>query len=309
MQHFFITIFLLAGISLSAQAASSKLLDKIAAIVDDNIITLSQVKRIQSNVPARRSISPMIYTKNKYSKKEVIKIIINKYLIRNYLQTVGYVISDEQVDSQIKQTEKRLRLTRPQLLDFLKSNKMSFQEYFQLTKETIEYMSLFLPRVIVPLVSISEYEIKNFYYKKNANNKTLSFRYTLNDFSFPRKKISKKDLGNIKNILANFQITGNLPSKLQDIETNVISDVTEDGLLPLIKKALKKTNEGSFTNPVLLNDEFHVFFIKKKDLVASEKFLQVKKQIEAELKEIKIKSVVNSWFDREQTKHFVKYNL
>lgn len=309
MKYLVLFSLLLSAASAFAKPANSKLLDKIAAIVDDNIITHSQVKRIQNNIAARKNISPMIFTKNNYSAKEVVDILVHKYLIRDYLQGVGYVITDEQVDSQIKQTEKRLNLTRKQLLDFLKSNNMSFQEYFQLTRETIEYMSLFLPRVIAPLVSISEHEVKNYYYKKNSKNKTLSFKYTLNDFSISKSKIKKSDLKNIKDILTNFQITGNLPSQLQDVETSVIADVTEDGLMQSIKKELKKVHEGKFTNPIILNGDYHIFFVKKKDLVASEQFLQVKKQIKAELREVKMKSVVQSWFDREKSKHFVKNNL
>lgn len=286
------------------------ILDKIAAVYNDKTITLSEINRIQNNIAARKSIAPMIFSKDKYSKKEVLDIILHEYLVRSYLETVGYVITDQQVEGQIKQTQTRLGLSRKQLLDFLKSNNISFKEYFQLTKQTIEYMSLFLPRVIIPLVSISEQEVKNYYYKKNSHNKTLAFKYTLHDYSFPKTtKVKSSDLKNIDNILANFQITGNLPSNLQDIQTSLISDVTEDGLLPSIKKALSSTNEGAFTKPVTLNGDLHIFFVKKKDLVESEQYQRAKKQIELELKEKKIKSVIQSWYQREKSKHFIKIHL
>ncbi len=300
---------LILNINNALAKSQDKLLDKIAIVIDDNTVTLSKLKRIQSNIPARRSIAPMIYEKDKYSYRELAEMQINKYLIRSYLQTIGYIITNDQVESQIKQTEKRLGLTRAQLLSFLKNNNMSFEEYFQLTKETIEYMSLFVPRVIIPLVSISDQEIKNYYYKKNRSKKTLSFKYTLHDYSIAKNKVKNSILKNINNILANFQLTGNLPAELQDMQTNVIADVTEDGLIPSIKQQLKRTNEGEFTRPIILNGDYHIFFVKKKDLVESEEFLQIKKQLAAELKEKKIKNVIKSWFQREKAKHFIKINL
>ena len=47
-------------VSLNA-AAAPKLLDKIVAIVDDKVVTLSEVKRVQEGMEARANISPMIY--------------------------------------------------------------------------------------------------------------------------------------------------------------------------------------------------------------------------------------------------------
>ena len=289
--------------------AKPQLLDKIAAIVDEHIITLSEINRIKSNLMARKSIAPMIYSRTNYSAKEITNIIINKFLIRSYLQTLGYIISDEQVDSQIEQTQKRLHLTKQQLLDFLQNNNISYKEYFELTRETIEYMSLFVPRVILPLVSISDYELKNYYYSKHKNRQTMSFRYTLNDFSIAKSKVSPSDLKNIDNILLNFQITGNLPSNLQDIDTNVIQDVSEDGLMPAIRKALASTAEGHFAPPIVLNGDYHFFFIKKKDIGESEDFLENKKKLKAELKEKKINEIISSWISREKFKHYIKILL
>jgi peptidyl-prolyl cis-trans isomerase SurA len=308
MKFFTLITLLLINTTLFAKNKDI-VLDKIAAIYNDKTITLSQINRIQKNIAARKSIAPMIFSKDKYSKQEILDIIIHEYLVRSYLETIGYVITDQQVEGQIKQTQKRLGLSRKQLLNFLKSNNISFKEYFQLTRHTIEYMSIFLPKVIIPLVSISEQEIKNYYYKKNSDNKTLAFKYTLHDYIFSKKDITKKNLKNINNILSNFQITGNLPSNLQDMQTSLITDVTEDGLMPKIKKALSKTNEGAFSKPVILNNDLHIFFVKKKDLVESEEFQRAKKQIEIELRQKKISSVIKSWYDRERAKHFIKIHL
>ena len=299
-----ITFFLL----LHGSNIEAKLLDKVVAVIDDEIITLSQVERIKNNINGRKEISPQIYNKSNYDINELVKIIIHSRLIREKLSTLGYIISDDQVESQIKNTEKRLGLTRDNLLTFLRSNKTTFEEYFELTREAIEF-NIFASRVIQPLISITEQEIKNEFYKKNSSNASLSFKYTLVDFSLAKSKMKKNMLKNFKKVLGNFQNSGNIPSNYSSVETNILGDISEDGLTNKLNKLLKKTNEGSFSKPILISDSYHVFFVKKKDLVESSLFVKQKESIKRSLYEKVSNQITSLWFQRESNKHYIKYFL
>ena len=151
------------------------LLDKIVAVIDDTPYTLSQVKRRMANIEARRGISPFIYRPGeKVDQQYIVKAMINQSLIRSHLTEMGHFVGDGQVERQIGETQRRLGLSRKALLDFLRNNKMTFDEYFELVKESIEF-NIFQETVIRPLVSVTDQEIKNEYYKRNKENKTLSF--------------------------------------------------------------------------------------------------------------------------------------
>jgi peptidyl-prolyl cis-trans isomerase SurA len=290
-------------ITLNANAA---LLDKMIAVFNDKVITLSQIKRVHQNLTARRNISPGVYSKPKYTDSEVSKIIINKHLIREKLAEVGYIINDDQVESQIKSTEKRLRLNREALLQFLKSNNMTFDEYFEIIRETIEY-NIFYSRVIRPLISITEQEIKNYYYHNNLKNKTIAFRYNLIDFSMDASKMSSKMKGNFKNMLRKFQTNGVLPNKYSALETNELGNITEEGLTAPLKKLLKRTDEGKFSNPIKMGNDYHVFFIKRKDLVASSDYKKARLKIREQLFQRSASKVTTLWFKREKNKHYIKF--
>lgn len=276
------------------------------AVYDDQIITLSQIQRIQDNVLARKNISPMLYRKNNYSNQDLINLTIRSFLIREKLSKIGYVISDDQVESQIKSTEERLKLTRESLLEFLEGNNLTFEEYFEITRNTIEF-NIFISKVIYPLISITEQEVKNFFYKENISNKTLSFQYSLVDFYIDRKKVTKNMLNNFQTVLKQFQIDGTLPKDFADIETNILGEVNEDGLTALLKNVLKSTNEGSFSIPVLIGDDYHVFFVKKKDLTESHLFQKAKENIKLKLYESLSKKVTSLWLEREKNKHYIRY--
>jgi peptidyl-prolyl cis-trans isomerase SurA len=295
-------VFLFMFIISSAQA---KLLDKVMAVVDNQVITLSQAKRMTKTLNARKNISPMIYNTKKLSTNQAVDIFVRRQFIRSRLSEIGIEIQDEQVEAQIKNTEKKLGVDRAALLQFLESNGITFDEYFEIIRETMEH-NYFSMRVIRPLISVTEQEIKNSFYKK-SKDKTLSFKYNLVDFSLEKRKFKKGMLNNFKNILKKFQTSGNLPSNFSDVDTNSLGDITEDGLTKKLKKLLKETDQGSFSDPILIGNDYHIFFVKNKDLVESEIFLKEKEKIRGLLMAQSAKAIADSWFNQASSKHYVKY--
>jgi peptidyl-prolyl cis-trans isomerase SurA len=288
--------------------ASAKLLDKLLAVIDDKVITLSRVQRIDKNILSFKNIAPQIYYKSKFSNQELVELLIERKLIRSGLETIGYVIGEQEVESQIKSIERRLGFDRPALITFLKENKISFDEYFNNIRETIEF-DLYNSRIIRPLISITEQEIKNTFYKKNSKNNTLAFRYTLVDFSMPTSSLNKSNLKKVPQILKNYQETGQLPNYLKDIETNVIENVTADDLNTKLSNLLKSTKEGDFTSNFKLSGDYHFYFIKKKDLVQSAPYLKARPRIRAKIYERESSRISKLWFEREKNKHYIKYFL
>ncbi|MBL6991984.1 MAG: peptidyl-prolyl cis-trans isomerase [Bacteriovoracaceae bacterium] len=297
--------YLILVLSVMPSFSSAKLLDKIVAIVDDNIFTLSQIKRVQTNLIARNNISPIIYAKTDYTEDQIAEIMIRKIIIRHKLSEQGILIGDDQVKMQIKQTKTNLNITHDALMDFLQMNNITYEEYFELSRESIEF-SYFNHRVISPLITISEQDIKNAFYKENESNNTLAFKYTLVDFSLDKDQFKPGMVKEFKKILKEFQVTGNLPERFKDVATNVLGDIAEDGLFEDLRVALKKTDEGSFTDPILLAGQYHVFFVKKKDLVESDLYLDVKPKIKNQLYKEVTKQITDLWFQREKNKHYIK---
>lgn len=305
MKKFVVALFLVSSTFLAWGAPQAKLLDKTLAVIDDQVFTLSMVKRVMASLAVRRNISGMIYSKTDYSQAEIVEIQMRKILIRSKLSELGYVISDDQVESQVKETEQRLGLKREQLLQFLSTNNFTFDEYFELVRESIEF-NLFITRVIQPLISVTEQEIKNAYFRKNVDNKALNFRYNLVDFSLAKKDYKNFAKDEMKEALVRYQADGHLSEKMRNLDTTDLGDVAEDGLAANVREQLKKTDEGAFTEVVLINDRHHVFFLKKKDLVESERYLKEKEQIKDQLFEELSRKMLDVWTQREKNKHYIR---
>ncbi len=288
-------------------SVQAKLLDKIAAIVDDNIITLSQIVRTGKNLAIKKNVAPMIYDKENFSNEELLNIAINKFLIRAKLTEIGYSITDDQVEAQIKSNEKRLNVDRKALMTFLKQQGSTFDEYFETLREAIEY-SYFINRVISPTIAISEQDVKNTYFKKNIKDARLNFKYTLIDYAIT-KDLSKSEKTQMVEIVKQYRINSVLPESFSTMTTSNLDDMTEEGIAPELKNLLKQTDEGALTSIINLNGQYHVFYIAKKDLVESEAFSKQKEKIRDDLFEAAVKTEVSLWLDREKNKHYIKISL
>lgn len=298
-------LFLALLFTLSAEA---KLLDKISAIVDDNIITLSQVQRIHKSLPIKKNVAPMIYDRSSYSNEEITNLLVNKFLIRAKLAELGYTITDDQVEAQIKANEKRLNVDRKALMTFLKQQGSTFDEYFETLREAIEY-SYFINRVISPTIAVSEQDVKNAYFKRNIKDTRMNFKYTLIDYSIGRDIMPKLDKGQLEEVVKQYRINGVLPESFSTLSVNNLGDITEEGIAPELKNLLKHTDEGTLSAPIVLNGQHHVFFIAKKDLVESEEFTSQKDKLREELFETAVKAESAVWFERERNKHYIKISL
>lgn len=286
-------------------SSSEKLLDKIVAVVNTRVISLSEIKRMENTLEARREVSPMIFSEKTYNQKQLLEIMIKSFIIRDKINAQGYVINDDAVEGRIKMTEDRLGLKRADLLQFLKGKGLTYEEYFEIIRETMEY-NIFAQRIIAPLISVTEQEIKNEYYKRNSANNALSFKYNLVDFYISEDKLIDKDQQRFLAVLKDYQLTGKLPGEFRDLETNPLNDLNEDGLSKELAAALKTTAEGSFSKPISLNKNLHVFYVQKKDLVESQDFAKRKDAIQNDIFLSKGKSVTDHWFDREFSNYYIK---
>ena len=301
-RFFFLLVFLFSS------SIEAKILDKIAAVFNDNIITLSQVQRLSKIIPIKKNVAPMIFSKNSFTSEELLQISINKFLIRSKLAELGYTITDDQVDSQIKSNEQRLGVDRASLKNFLKEQNTTYDEYFETLREAIEF-SYFVNRVISPMISISEQDIKNTFYKNNARDSRMNFKYTLVDYAISRTVVPTLNKNQFEDIVKQYRINSVLPENFSTMTVANLDEINEEGLAPELINLLKNTDEGSLTSPIILNNQHHIFQVAKKDLVETEAFVAQKDKIKDQLFEKAVKTETEIWFERERNKHYIKISL
>ncbi len=300
MRTFLFSTFILFSLNLKA-----KQIDKIALVVNDTTFSLSQIKRIQDTVAIRKNVSPLVYDKNSFELSEITEKLINRQMIKAKLSEIGYSVGDDYVEDQIKANEKKLGVNRTSLIQFLNQQGFNFDEYFETIREAIEY-SIFIQRVVGPIISITDQEIKNTYYKTNAKNSRMNFKYSLVDYSSGNDSAK----GNaFYNALLSYRKSNVIGEDFKDFSSTNLDDITEEDISSDLSKALKETDEGTLTKPIMVAGRLHVFYIQKKDLVESSAYQQEKEKIRNALFEKAVVGEAREWFMRERNKHFIKNNL
>ena len=116
-------------------------------------------------------------------------------------------------------------------------------------------------------------------------------------------------LNSFSSVMTKFNKDGILPNNFKNIDSKAIEDITDEGLEANLKKLLKNTDEGSFSAPILIDHQYHVFYVKNKNLVESEEFQKSKDLIRAKLFQAHSDNMISLWFKRVQNKHYIKYFL
>ena len=298
----------LIGSALFMCSSQATLLDKVAGVVNDKVYTLSEITRVKNTLSIRKEIAPYLYTMKGQSSSDVLSILQNSYIIKDKLSELGFVVSDDAVESRIKQTEKGLRLTRPELLKFLNSKGISFSEYHEILRQAMEH-SIFQRRIIAPLVTITDQELKNYYYKMNSSNKSLSFNYKVVDFVIDEKLVLKSDLKRLPEIFETYKKTGIIPAIYNSVSKNDLGLISEEDLPKQLSKVLKSTNEKSFSKLYISDGIIHSFYLEEKNLAESSDYLQKRAKIQNEIFLQRSKHISQNWFSREALNYYTVNNI
>lgn len=284
----------------------SKLVDKVAGVINDKVYTLSEIKRIQNTLSVRKEIAPFIYLNERLSSSDILDLLHNSFIIKDKLSELGFVIGDDTVEARISETQKQLQLTRPQLLSFLKSKGITMNEYFELIRSAMEY-KVFQQRIISPLITITDQEVKNRFYKLSTNKNALSFKYNVTDYILSRSSVSKSDFKRLPKIFQDYRKTGNIPAIYSNFSINDLGEVSDEDLPKELSSLLKKTDENSFSSVYVKGRTLHLFFITKKELAESQEYISVKPRLYSMILQERSQKVARNWLSREALQyHIVK---
>ena len=280
-------------------------------MVDENPILMSEINTkvktgplvLISDFPADEKSEPF---------QRALQDSINFQLMKAAAEELEIEIADEEVESQITKILDNQKASRSQLAEFLKQQGKSYADYKQDFRNQL-LLRRFQGRVIMPLVKISEEQIRSFYLEKSGKS-AESITFDIKQLLIPvdsgasiKAKQAKKEL-----IEEAFQkISGGLDfdkaAKLYSSSQGVslMKAVKVNDLAPDIKKAVQFLDKGEVSLPVETGVGYHLFYIVKKDYAGDSKYLKQKRQLEFELRNREINSQLKLWLESERQKRKV----
>lgn len=193
---------LAAALAMPVQS-SAEVVDRIVAIINDSIITMSELNAATAIALDKLSLEEKTDSKKTVElKSRILDSLIEQKLIKQASDKAGIEISEREVDNAVEDVKKQNDMTQDALLLALAQNGLTYREYREQLKEQIRQVK-FINKEFRSKIGIQSEEIED-YYKQNIDEFIGPATYRIQMIFVPSndKTLMKKRLDIIKDGLA-----------------------------------------------------------------------------------------------------------
>lgn len=284
--------------------AQGRLLDKTAAVVNGDVITLSDSSYFKKNLKLRHELDPFLnfFAKGPETDQEIVNYLVQEVLIMQKLTP-----TKEETEEEINSIQNNNKIDRDKLKEVLKSQGVDFDDYYALMKVSIAKRHL-MDRELRPLSQVSDEEVKNYYYtspefsEKNKVRK-LSLSYGLNQIIIPTKELSDLIASRLKSGEDMQALSGQFKSSGADyVKLGLLS---EDKLAPAVKDAIQDLKVGEFSKPIYTGSGYVILEVSEISAPKDINFEKDKEVIRNRLFQKTMTRHLEVWTEREKIQSYV----
>lgn len=286
------------------------LVDRLVAEVNGEALTYSQVmnKVKRGNVvevgafPAKPEDPPF---------EIALQDLINQTLISQKIEEVGLEVTDDKVDKQIDSFLERRGLDRTGLMDALRQQGASYDDYFEDFRKQMLFKQ-FQGRFILPAVKISDKDIEIFYFKmlgSTPESLKLKLRQLVIKIEEDAPDSVKQEKTKLLQSITEKLNRGMAFADAVKIYSEAPGASDDGGLMPpmLLKdmapalvNAIGPLEVGEFSKPVALGSRFYLFYLEGKELSDTSDFESKKKNLEMKLREREANRETLRWLENQR---------
>ncbi len=298
----------------------ARVIEKIVAIVNGEIITLTDIKNFKKNLSSGGLVNATLLELNPSkdllsNRNKMIDFLIHEKILDSEVKSKDLEVTFERVEQEIRSITRKNGISRSQLKGTLRKKGVSFSEYQDFIKKSIQRQAL-ISKEITEKIKISDDDMVA-YFTSKYGSKSNFFEYTISHIMILHSKHSKEKARDRIGLVLN-----KLKSKTNSFE-DLASKYSEDpaftrgGLLGKLKtgEMLKEIENVVVTLPV---DEtsgiiktrvgYHIIKLLKKSLIEDPKITQQKAEIHRFLLSQLFKKRLKSWLDAKRKVAFIKVN-
>jgi peptidyl-prolyl cis-trans isomerase SurA len=268
MSKFYGTFLIILSLLLPA-GIHCEVVDRIIAIINDDIITLKDVERYVHVEKQGKYTSINEYLRN-LELKEKIDIFINDMLIKQQARKLKIDISDREIEGIIENIKKQNLITETELREQLKKENITYKDFRDGIKMNI-LRSRVLARVISPEVKITDNDLKE-YYDKHLGE------YREEEYSLKQIFVSGQRQDGAQRAMAAYKLLSE-GKPFEEVAAEWSDDpsaktgadigyVKKEDLMPQLKQSLSQITPGSYTQVIQTPYGFHILKlidVKKSD--------------------------------------------
>lgn len=289
-------------------ARADQIIDRIAAVVNGQVITLFEVNQEMKPVMARLKQRGASSISEEEVQEKVLKSMIDDILIHQEVEKFGLTVSEVEIENWMNQFKQKHGLTDKELDQQLLKENMTRDEYEEKIREDILKQRL-LSMMVRRKVVVTDEEIEK-YYKDNiedySKEKTVELALIVTAPGESADELKKKvESGEMtfKEAAALYSI-GPAPDAGGDL-----GSFAWDDLAPKWKEHLTGLEEGEISDPFKQDDNEALLLLKNVDDGSYKPLEQVKDEIFNELHGPKLESEFKDYLQTLRDKAVIEIKI
>jgi peptidyl-prolyl cis-trans isomerase SurA len=311
------SLFIFAILAVSAGA---RVVDKIVAIVNDQLITLTDVekfkKRLASGGLVDDALLKLVDTQTLLKDKNaLLNHMIDEKLIDSEVKRKNLEVTIERVEQEIRNIAKNNRITRDQLQAALRAKGVTMADYQDFIKTSLERQTL-IEREVTSKIRISDEDVSSYYLSKKGVSGTQIFEYTLSHILFSPKKGGDEAALKRAQAVAEKLHAGQSFDKLAE-QYSEDPNFTKGGALGTFKagemlkeidEAVRKLSAGETSGIVKTPQGYHIIKVNKRVLISDPRLDEEREEIRKTLYADAFKRQFKLWLSQLRDDAFIKIN-
>lgn len=260
-----------ALVALSPVPARSEVVDRIVAIINDSIITLSELNAA-SVIASEGAIEKKEGIATAEVKNKVLQSLIEQKLVKQAADKAGIDISEREIDNAIDDVKKQNNLTQDALMMALAREGLTVKQYREQLKEQIRQVK-FINKEFRSKISVQKEDIEDYYHQHKESFYTLpSYRVGMIFLESKDPALQKRRLDTINEGLRTGEDFGKLATMYSDGTTAPAGG--DLGYLKVgemdksLEAHVSKLKTGEISEPIITAEG--VYIIKLADARAAE---------------------------------------
>ncbi len=298
----FLLLLLLATLS-AATPAVAKTLTRVAAVVNNDIISTYQLDKAVLEALAKDANGNQLTSKQFDQLKErVLEQLVNEKLVSQRIKELGLTVPDPELNAAIEDVQRKNNLTAEMLQQAVEAQGMSFAAYREQLKQEILRYKL-LGREVNYKVQVTSGEVRDYFrehideYRSQPKVRVSSLSYEMPaNITASKMTEIRKQADVTRELLASGEdFEQVLESQGDGVFGGDMGNLVEGDLTEQLQQALAGLEVGQVSQPVVMNGQLHLFLVTAKNPGDINLFDRVKGDIEKILEKQKTDLRFKEW--------------
>lgn len=316
----FINVFLCVGSFIASNAESREVVDRVVAVVNDDVILMSELNealnpflnRLQEYQYSQQEQEQFLYK----LREEILNQLINERITDQQAKKAGIEITSKEVDASIEQMKQANMLTDEQLRAALSQQGLTMEEFKEKIREQILRSKLVSLEVKSKIV-ITKEDIKNTFQKeteKYSETKKYHLRSILMKTPDGTDGTDKESIEAKMTAIhekleqgENFEELARMHSHPSLASSGGYLGAFDPGTLaPNIRKAVVNLKPGEFSSVLDTDQGYQIFFVDKIESKESRSLDEASAEIEDRLYKEIVDEKFSAWLQELRNRSHIK---